>query len=446
VSRRFIAKVTAVFLALLVLGGASLAQDNHLYPPYQESILRNLGISNVGLYSYLPFDEWMTQAPVPPVETVAERKGVFYRAWATFWMNTLPAEGAWKHPIICPGSRFFYGIWLWDSGFHVLGLQYGGPKARQLALWQLEIVLNGQHDSGKLPRETWKSGAQFFGEGVQAPGILTLAANRLYAAAATPAERAEMRASLEQFYPRLARNHEWFFQRLDAGRGLCGWTGPDSGWDSSPRWDSPGAKEALDLNCFLYLDRLQLAVMARTLGKATEAETWDQRAAVLRDLIRNHLWNSNLGIYNDTKPDGNPSALITPVIFWPLWTGVSTPEQARGVLPFLKDPKGLATPWPLPSVAVNSPTYRSGEFWRGGTWINLNWVAIRGLQRYGFADEAKSLRERTLELIALTPVLYELYDSQSGAPVGSPHYGWTSALYIDLVMRPEVDSLRNRTE
>jgi putative isomerase len=186
--------------------------------------------------------------------------------------------------------------------------------------------------------------------------------------------------------------------------------------------------------------------MARTLGKAPEAEVWDQKAGSLRELIRKHQWNKDLGIYNDTKPNGNPSALITPVIFWPLWTGVSTPEQARGVLPFLKDPKGLATPWPLPSVAVNSPAYRPGEFWRGGTWINLNWVAIRGLQRYGFADEAKALRERTLELIALTPVLYELYDSQSGAPVGSPHYGWTSALYIDLVMRPEVDSLRDQTE
>ena len=168
----------AVGLAMVwLLACSSLAQDNRDYPPYKESILRSLGISNVGLYDYLPFEDWMAQAPTPPAGTVAERKTVFYRAWATLWMNTLPAEGAWTHPIVCPGSRFFCGTWLWDTGFHVLGLAYGGPKARQLALWQIEIVLNGQHKSGKLPRETWKAGAQFLGEGVQAPGILTLAAH-----------------------------------------------------------------------------------------------------------------------------------------------------------------------------------------------------------------------------------------------------------------------------
>jgi hypothetical protein len=83
-----------------ILTCSSLAQENRDYLPYKESILRNLGISNVGLYAYLPFEEWMAQAPTPPAGTVAERKAVFYRAWATLWMNTLPAEGAWTHPII----------------------------------------------------------------------------------------------------------------------------------------------------------------------------------------------------------------------------------------------------------------------------------------------------------------------------------------------------------
>jgi hypothetical protein len=412
-----------------------VAEENQQFAPYKESVVRNLGINNVGLYAYLPFDDWMAQAPALPSGSIPERRAIFYRAWATFWMNTLPAEGAWLHPIICPGSRFFYGIWLWDTGFHVLGLQYGGPKARRLALWQIETVLSGQHESGKLPRETWKTGAQFIFEGVQAPGILTLAANRLYAVASD--EKKDVRAALEQFYPRLVRNHEWFFAHLDRGRGLCGWTGPDSGWDSSPRWDSPGVKEALDLNCFLYLDCVQLAAMARLLSKPQQAEDWEKRGVALRDRIRQHHWNDTMGIYNDTAPNGKPTDLVTPAIFWPLWTGIATPEQAGGVLRYLNDPNQLGTTWPLPSVAAGNSAYRSGEFWRGGTWINLNWVAIRGLQRYGFTNEANRLREKTLEVISLTPALYELYDSRTGAPIGCPNYGWTSALYLDLVLRPE---------
>jgi len=66
-------------------------------------------------------------------------------------------------------------------------------------------------------------------------------------------------------------------------------------------------------------------------------------------------------------------------------------------------------------------------------------VAIRGLQKFGFKSEAGDLRQKTLELISLTPGLYELYDSRSGAPGGSPNYGWTSALYIDLLLHPEAE-------
>ena len=400
-------------------------------------IIEALRIADPQRNPYLDLQGWMAEMPALPAGLSAERAAAFRRAWATFWIDTRPAEGAWTRPVIVPGEKFFYGIWLWDAAFHVLGLKYGGAQARQLALWQIEVVLNGQHESGKLPRETWPKGAQFFGEGIQAPGIMTLAANELYAAAAEGAERDRMHAALTAFYPKLVRNHEWFFKHADRGRGLCGWQTADSGWDSSPRWDPPGTKEAIDLNCFLLVDRQELARMARTLGKAEEARAWEKKAGALREAIRAGMWDAERGIFNDTRPDGRFSDVITPAIFWPLWAGVATAEEARGVLPYLQNRRSLGTPWGLPSVAADDPSYESENFWRGGTWINLNWVAIRGMQRCGLEKEAEALRERTLELIARQPVMMELYNSQIGVGLGCPHYGWTSALYIDLILNPE---------
>jgi len=62
----------------------------------------------------------------------------------------------------------------------------------------------------------------------------------------------------------------------------------------------------------------------------------------------------------------------------------------------------------------------------------MNRIAIRGVERYGFKDKAATLREKTLKLVSRTPILYEYYDSQIGEGLGSPHYGLTAALFIDL--------------
>jgi putative isomerase len=339
--------------------------------------------------------------------------------------------------VVTPGAAYLYGIFIWDTGFHVLGLLHGGPKARQLAVWGIAAMLAAQDGSGRVIRVLRRDGPWDVPElGTQAPGILTYAANRLYETARPGFEQAALRAQLADFYPRLARFHEWFFARTDQGRGLCRWHNEDSGWDTSPRWDG-GVRESLDLNCWHYLDELELGQMARTLGKNAEATAWEARAAALRERIRRYHWNEALGVYNDTGPDGNPTSVITPVIVWPLWVGIATPEQASRTLAHVVDPKELGTPWPLACAAANLPVYNPRDYWRGPTWINLSWVAFRGLERYGFRREAAALREKTLDLIARTPVLYEYYDSQKGDGLGSADYGWTSALYIDLVMDKE---------
>lgn len=399
------------------------------------TIIRDLHIAHPGANPYLSLSRWMGEAPAPHVASPAERDA-FYRAWATLWIDTQPAGGAWIHPVITPGNAYRYGVWLWDSAFHALGLLHGGPQARRLAVWQIDEMLSGAGPSGPIPRTMLRSGPSSVGGfGVQAPGLLTLAANRLYETAAGPSERAALRTQLARDYPILARNDLWFLSHTNAGRGLSGWSGYDSGWDNSPRWDAP-PREALDLNCWLYLDQTELAKMARTLGRTAEAAAWQQRANQLRARIQARMWNAQLGVFNDTNPDWSVSTVITPVIALPLFVGIATPDQAARTVARLMDPHGLWSPAPLASVAQDQPTYQPATYWRGPTWINLNWIAIRGMERYGFTAQAQALRTRTLDLVAATPTMYEYYDSQTGRGLGSPNFGWTSALAVDLAVNP----------
>jgi putative isomerase len=431
-----------VFLAALVAlaGPAAVcwsAEGNVATRPACDlsRLIKQLHINDPDRNPYLPLGEWLAEGPEPPAGLSPERREAFYRAWTTLWINTQPAEGAWIRPIISPGAHYMRGIWLWDAAFHILGLAHGGPKARKLGLWQVEVMLSGQQESGKIAREIWKTGPRSFGRhGIQAPGIMTLAANRLLASAQPGEERTAVLGAMEKFYPQLASNHRWFWANTRTGSGLCTWTTVDS-WDTSPRWDEK-VSAALDLNCWLFLDRIELAAMAESIGKADEASEWRREAEELRKAINDVHFSSKQGLFNDVLEDQSLSTCLTPVIFWPMWTGVAREDQIEAAIASLKDPKVFGSKWPIPSVATSHPAFRARDYWRGPVWINLNWMTIRGLQRYGRREAADALREKTLDLVARTAILHEYYDPTDGSGLGSPHYGWTAALYIDLIMNP----------
>lgn len=397
-------------------------------------IAHDLEIADVNRNPYLNLQDWMAEAPDAPASLSPDLTEAYYRSWATLWVNLQPPRGAWTHPIISPGANYMQGVWLWDSGFHILGLRHGHAKARQLALWQIEVMLSGQASDGRIPREVHTEGPLFLGtHGIQAPGILTLAANELLNAAADTRERQTVLTALADFYPKLVRNHDWYAANDDQGRGLSKWEGWDSGWDNSPRWDACG-KESIDLNAWLYLDQTELARLAHSLGKLDDEKSWLARAETFKQKIRQYEWNEALGVFNDTACDGNVISLLTPAIYFPVWAGITTPAEATRAFAYLDSPQQFGTAYPLPSVAAGDAHFWEAGYWRGPTWVNLNWVVVQALKQQGRTAQAEALRDKTLEMVAKTKIPYEYYSALTGAPLGSKSYGWTAALFVDLAL------------
>lgn len=363
---------------------------------------------------------WLAQAPPPATEDGA-RRVAYWRNWYWFWHNAEAAEGRWRYEIVPPSKhQYGRGIWLWDTGFHMLGLLTGGPEARELAKRQM-LVLCENEVEGHLPREVWVDQAN---PQTQAPGILTWLAWRVY-------EGDGDKETLSRVYPVFARNNRWYREHKDpVGAGLCAWEWADSGWDTSPRFDA-GLPLSVDLNCWLYLDARYLARMARELGRSGEAEEWDALAERTARLINGYFWDEEDGLYYDVVVKaGEFQKVKTPVSAWPLFVGVATREQAERVAAHFADPEEFWTAWPLPCVAADEPVFEPRNYWRGPTWINLNWVAIVGLRRYGFDALADELTERTLRLIERHPTPYEYYDPLTGEGLGGPGYMWTASFFV----------------
>ncbi len=120
----------------------------------------------------------------------------------------------------------------------------------------------------------------------------------------------------------------------------------------------------------------------------------------------------------------------------PLYAGSISKERAEALVRLLENEQAFGPAYPVPSVAVNSQWFRPKLYWQGPSWININWLVIDGLERYGFKEQADSLRESTLAMVRKSGP-YEYFDPLTGEPAGAANFSWTAALTIDLLKSQE---------
>jgi glycogen debranching enzyme len=119
----------------------------------------------------------------------------------------------------------------------------------------------------------------------------------------------------------------------------------------------------------------------------------------------------------------------------PLYSGCIDGARAKRLVSMLADPAVFGSPYPVPSVPLGSRWFKPTRYWQGPAWVNMNWLIIDGLHRYGFTGEADALRLKTLELVEKSG-FYEYYHPVTGEHAGVKDFSWTAALSIDLLQAP----------
>ncbi|HMH31290.1 MAG TPA: trehalase family glycosidase [Methylomirabilota bacterium] len=116
----------------------------------------------------------------------------------------------------------------------------------------------------------------------------------------------------------------------------------------------------------------------------------------------------------------------------PLYAGCVTKERAGQLVKLMEDKHQFGPAYPVPSVPTNSSWFKPKLYWQGPSWVNMNWLIIDGLKRYGFKDHAAALTETTLEMVDRSG-FSEYFDPLTGEAAGAANFSWTAALVIDML-------------
>jgi alpha,alpha-trehalase len=222
-------------------------------------------------------------------------------------------------------------------------------------------------------------------------------------------------------------------------------SGAESGWDFSSRWFEDGATLEtiettdiipVDLNALLYgLEEVLLKCYREDAAFVAALKT---QMAIRKDFLDNYCWNQVEGVYLDYNwADRKPTAVKSLAMVFPLFFGMAGQEQANKVAAYLQ--QHLLKPGGVVTTENNT-----GQQWDAPNgWAPLQWMAIKGLERYGHKTLARTIAERWVALnekvYASSGKFVEKYNVEDmSLEAGGGEYpvqdgfGWSNGVYLAL--------------
>ncbi len=378
---------------------------------------------------------------------------VLTKAHLTLQNNWRVPAGEIKYEGLFPSYHYvwFNGFWSWDSWKHSVGLSHYDTR---LAKEQIKLMFDFQLDDGFIVdcvyRDTliephnWRD---------TKPPLSAWAVAKIY-------EKDKDIEFVKYMYPKLKKYHNWWYNKRDHDQdGICEYGSTDgtaiaskweSGMDNAIRFDeiemlknSEGAysmnQESVDLNAYLYAEKLFLADLADAL-KLDDSKDYRKDAEALKIKVQTQFYDSEDGWFYDTNIDGDKFIKGEGSEGWTaLWAKAATQEQAEAVKNRMMNPEKFFTHVPFQTMSADHPKFDPLKgYWRGPNWFDQSYFGTKGLRNYGFNEEADKATVQILKgaegLLDKGMSIRENYHPLTGKGGNAKNFSWSAAHIIMMLL------------
>lgn len=410
------------------------------------------------------------------------------KSMQTLVHNWRSPAGALLHDAVTPSItyKWFNGVWAWDSWKQAVALSHFDEelaKSNVLSMFDYQFTEQDKirpQDAGNLPDAIfYNQDPARGGEGGNwnerngKPPLAAWAVWEIY-------QQSHDINFVKLMYPKLVAYHLWWYSNRDHNRnGLAEYGANvhpahlkggkldrkaiieaaawESGMDNAPRFDDDDSvqvlknrngkgevigyslsQESVDLNAYLYAEKVFLSKMAALQQLDKAASEWSTQADKLKTQIQTKMFDKQNGFFYDLRFDGAQSELLIEagkgVEGWiPLWAEAATPEQAKIMVDRHLSDKQFSTKIPFPTVSADSPNFAATQYWRGPVWLDQALFGLLGLEKYGYTTQAETLATRLVEqgegILTQAPIR-ENYDPLTGDGLHCTNFSWSASVLL----------------
>ena len=378
---------------------------------------------------------------------------VLAKAHLTLQNNWRIPAGELKYQGLFPSYHYewFHGFWSWDSWKHAVGLSHYNPH---LAKDQIRAMYYYQSEDGFIVDCIYRdTSIEPFNYRDTKPPLSAWAVTKIF-------EKDADLDFIKEMYPKLKKYHNWWYNKRDHDKdGICEYGATDgtvlaakweSGMDNAIRFDdskilknSDGAyslnQESIDLNAYLYAEKLFLATLADALQKKQEADNFRTNAKALKKRIQDQFYDARDGWFYDTNLEGTAFIKGAGSEGWTaLWANAASQEQAEVVKIKMMDPEKFFTKVPFQTMAKDHPKFDPlNGYWRGPNWLDQAYFGVKGLRNYGYDADADKTTVQIIEgaqgVLGKGLAIRENYHPITGEGREAQNFSWSAAHLIMLL-------------
>jgi putative isomerase len=385
-------------------------------------------------------------------DTYAE---VLAKSQLTLQNNWRIPAGEIKHEGLFPSYHYkwFNGFWSWDSWKHAVGLSFYNSD---LAKKQMKLMFDFQSEDGFVVDCVFRdTSVEKHNYRDTKPPLSVWAVAKIY-------EKDHDIEFIKYMYPKLKLYHEWWYKKRDHDQdGLCEYGSTDgsliaakweSGMDNAIRFDNSkivkngeGAysidQESVDLNAYLYAEKIYLAELAGILQKNKDAQKFTNEAKTLKAKIQTQFYDINDGWFYDTTLNGKTFIKGEGSEGWTaLWANAATQVQAEAVKNKMMDPKKFYTKVPFQTMSADHKKFNPLKgYWRGPNWLDQAYFGVKSLRNYGFQVDADKATIQILKgaegVLGKGKSIRENYHPLTGKGLNAQNFSWSAAHIIMLLQK-----------
>jgi len=314
--------------------------------------------------------------------------------------------------VLVEGDIWRGGLWLETQP---MGGSMYGKIDLEIARNNMEVVLAAQREDGKLPHLTHLDGTVWNGA-IAFNSVAQYGLDLYYLLNKDP-------EYLDKLENALAGYEDFLWKTRDRnGNGILEAYGTtDTGEDGQDRNRTPLPRDpdgktfvdSVSVTADSYANRAVLAKIAAIKGDQDAQKQWQAKADELQQRAKEYFWVEERKAAFDRDSEGEILPALNQLNIRAMTQGMFTQQMAEDFVRYhLMNPEEFFTPYPIPSTAINDPTFhnvdKATEYatWAGPSQGLTLQRSVKALENYGFYTEIGLIGERLLNRIGRDPVKF----------------------------------------